>query len=795
MSDTSQHQDEGGNRRRGKLTAKHMYKNNQGDEKIALQIQNNPLPKPKIPDQYPPSEIRWATEYYVSTRWQNIAPSVKSELKDSFTTTVRELAMPHFMENIFSEDIKKQTDQKYFLMLADSGMGKTTFMINLFQKWNRRPRHKIMRLFHIADYKTWHYIERIKDLGKASDTILLLDAFDEDELAMGNYKNRLSDIISFTQDFYKVIITSRTQFFPNSDTIVTQTNIPTDQGFQELSHMYISPFSDEDIDKYLSKRFGSNLKFWNTQRKKRAKEIVEKAPNLVVRPMLLAHVDYLLENDSKYEYSFEVYEEMVNRWIDRETEKVPAEGQEAFSKKLYTFSVKLAENLYHNSLKGVYKIDAPELQSFADQHKIGLSEIDMRSKSLLNRDAEGFCKFSHKSILEYFLAQIAIKDPVFEKKLYHSQLSQANKFVDEIKASLEKTKGFLDRLIELSAQPDEGGGDINLTKQDLNPGRLREIKKLTINKFDVQHEDLKGHELTFKGLDGLQELNLKGNKNLGDVGFLRYLPKLNTLDLSYNYRLSGNIGKIKSLKDLEVLNLEECWKINHILPVIRSLDALKVLNLKGCNRLGNLELLAKFKNLIELHISLEKDNLKFLNNLPELKVLNIVSENKGKIKDLSPISRLSQLQSLTLRDCGQEDLSFLQGMTSLRYLNLEACDEIMDFEQLSKFRFLEALSLKDCVEFDNIGHFRYYEELIYLNLKGCYLLRNLNGIEYLSDLEVLNLSGCRHLQDISPLGALKKLQRLDLKHCLSIKPDDVATLQELLPNCTITYSQDFIRFL
>ena len=63
---------------------------------------------------------------------------------------------------------------------------------------------------------------------------------------------------------------------------------------------YIAPFTDEDIKKFLRKRYHYNLKKF-----KRAWKIVEKNKNLSVRPLLLRFMDELLEEEYSFEYDFQ----------------------------------------------------------------------------------------------------------------------------------------------------------------------------------------------------------------------------------------------------------------------------------------------------------------------------------------------------------------------------------------------------------------------------------------------------------------------------------------------------------
>src|SRR5690606_20307284 len=72
---------------------------------------------------------------------------------------------------------------------------------------------------------------------------------------------------------------------------------------------------------------------------------------------------------------------------------------------LLIFSKEIAKNIYDNRLvrNGLY-IPLDDIDSFAKKNGIKLDNLEMRSRSLLNRDGDGRYKFSHRSILEYFIA-------------------------------------------------------------------------------------------------------------------------------------------------------------------------------------------------------------------------------------------------------------------------------------------------------------------------------------------------------------------------------------------------------
>ena len=578
-----------------------------------VEIDNTPLRPPAIPDYYSPSEVLRATKYFVETKWQQIAPSLKTELRNAYTADIKAAVIPYLIDKTFSPKLERQTDFKFHLILADSGMGKTTLLINLFKRWNSKERHKEMRLYPIASSKSWVEIEKVKKAGKAPDTILLLDAFDEDKTAVENYKKRLEDIIYLTQDFYKVLITSRTQFFPTSKEIVSEVKIRLNTQNHLVQHMYISPFDDKDVDKYLKKRFGGDLIFWNNKRKKLAKNIASKAPNLMVRPMLLAYIDDLLEDKKEYQYSFQVYEEMVKKWVAREAARIEDEKRDLFAQNLYKFSVELAVYLYKNPYEGEYVIFHKDLEPFARESGIDLSKMEMTSKSLLNRNAEGYYKFSHKSVLEYFLMIKYIESSNFALNFNFKEMSQAKTFHKEI----------INHLILLRKQQEitliKG---FSLIRADLDEANLEGIEldqvsleKASLQKVDLQRASLHQVNLTNANLQEakLQEAKLQ-RANLWGTNFQK--ANLESVNLSRSILWVANLQEANLFEanlqetDLRGANLEKANLRNADLRGANLQNTnLEYANLHEANFQGNSLQSTSLEGASLQYANLEKANL------------------------------------------------------------------------------------------------------------------------------------------------------------------------------------------
>lgn len=334
-------------------------------------------------------------KYYVPTRGQKRDPCTEDENIRCFSIDLTS----YFVKQVF-----ENSNEQYYIVLADSGMGKTTFLLHLFFQYYKKIRKKYnIVLVSLAFESSTEIIRKIENKSK---TILLLDGFDEDTHAINDYINRMNVICDETELFYKIIITCRTQFFPDRDSEPKYTGkIKFGIGNKSVEFIkyYISPFNEKEVNLYLKKKY--NYLF---ERKKieRSQKIISNCPYLMVRPMLLSYIDdLLLDKTVKYEYTYEIYKELVLKWIQRETVK---------NELLYEFSEKVAEYMF---LKRSVYIESDKIQELCKKYNIAIRSFEARSRSLLNRNADGMYKFAHKSILEYFLAKKSFQDFEFRKNI------------------------------------------------------------------------------------------------------------------------------------------------------------------------------------------------------------------------------------------------------------------------------------------------------------------------------------------------------------------------------------------
>jgi predicted NACHT family NTPase len=286
---------------------------------------------------YTTAEIEQALQHYVKPDFQDIDPDYADEPGQDKASRVSSFSK---LDEVLSET----TQQKYFIILGGSGMGKTSLCLNYYA----RSRPTARRQLHVLPLGKENIDDVIQQISDKQNAVIFLDGLDEDQLAIVDHRERLDLLFRQTREFNKVILTCRTQFFPSTDDVPQQVGIirfgarrAGDAGAYELQRFYLAPFNDKQIRAYLRKRFPRlsirTLLSRNRLRARRvAIELPRKIPRLSVRPMLLAHLEDLV-GKSDFHYSFEFYQEMIDAWIRREegrTEIRKAEPIKRFCKEL-----------------------------------------------------------------------------------------------------------------------------------------------------------------------------------------------------------------------------------------------------------------------------------------------------------------------------------------------------------------------------------------------------------------------------------------------------------------------------
>ncbi|MCX6276584.1 MAG: formylglycine-generating enzyme family protein, partial [Bacteroidetes bacterium] len=250
------------------------------------------------------------------------------------------------------------------------------------------------------------------------------------------FRKRLDEIVELTRDFREVVITSRTQYFPGQENQAYELRVPRfdEKGFHTLAKLYLSPFHSKEVNRYLCKKYGY-FAFWNRKKKQTALSIVENSPNLMVRPMLLAYIDYLVDSKKIFATTYQIYETLIEKWIDREAvkRKYESTSREKFKNDLHSFSNFVAIEIYkQHKQTGNLSISKEIATGLGKQENLNLKDYEITGQSLLTRDINHNWKFAHKSILEFFLAKQYNVNIEFAKNFEFAGMDMACKFFEEV---------------------------------------------------------------------------------------------------------------------------------------------------------------------------------------------------------------------------------------------------------------------------------------------------------------------------------------------------------------------------
>ena len=168
--------------------------------------------------------------------------------------------------------------------------------------------------------------------------------------------------------------------------------------------------------------------------------------------------------------------------------------------------------------------------------------------------------------------------------------------------------------------------------------------------------------------------------------------------------------------------------------------------------------------------------LEYAINLKELFVREQREEFRGNgISDLSPISGLTQLESLNIGGIGNHvsDLSPIANLTNIKHLHLGG-NPITDLSPIANFTQLETFGFDDNVPLTDISVLADMENLIRVGMWGP-RFRDMSPLVNLPNIETLDLCG----NEISEIPSLKNVPKLKNLYVFGNNVSDVSILQDL----------------
>lgn len=347
-------------------------------------------------------------KYYVEPNCQNINPANYDEAEPD---AVARTPIFDFLNRYFNREFAVQGDgRNQLFILSDAGVGKTSLLM-MVKLCNLLPQLSWDHSFNGATYVELVKLDieslgRIRKMSDKSHTILLLDALDEDPLAWQKPEKRLLNILEATSGFRRVIISCRTQFFPDKGVQAHGTQDKITVGGYICPMIYLSLFDESQVLRYLENRFPVHELADNSRKIARSLEILRLARSLTFRPFLLAHIEDLLDRDHDDWSELAIYRELTQVWIRRELRKAGARG--VTEEDLRLACMALASKMQESGTRHVSKNELAKVAASIPlvSH---ISNIEYNSKSFLNRNSSGDYRFSHFSIQEFFLAEYILE--------------------------------------------------------------------------------------------------------------------------------------------------------------------------------------------------------------------------------------------------------------------------------------------------------------------------------------------------------------------------------------------------
>ncbi len=416
---------------------------------------------------------------YVEPECQDINPADREE--EAVGGANRKPIFARLQETFNAPNPADPNGSNQLFILSDAGMGKTSLLVMLRlgylnRFWPFGYRCVLMKLGEDT-------LDALAKLEEPRNTILLLDSLDEDPTAWGRVEDRIVELLHASKRVRKVVITCRTQFFPdeNKDKVAFKQNRVAIGGFW-CPVLYLSLFSDDQVDRYLRKRF---LRGWRRflpvgkrELIRKAKAIVAKMDTLKMRPMLLAYIDKdFLDRQIDTGNEYAIFRELLDVWIRREALKKVKPGLvKPDPSELWSACGEAALFMHRENTRYVPKATLTE-HVLSYPHLSHIDKVEITGRSLLNKNSDGDYRFAHFSVQEFLLVHKAITDETLI-------LPEPLKTTDQMRAFMS---GFLAgggrpqnrRWLELLGRPSLAGA--NLAGVDLRGMDLLGVDLMGVN--------------------------------------------------------------------------------------------------------------------------------------------------------------------------------------------------------------------------------------------------------------------------------------------------------------------------
>jgi len=327
-------------------------------------------------------------------------------------------------------------------------------------------------------------------------------------------------------------------------------------------------------------------------------------------------------------------------------------------------------------------------------------------------------------------------------------------------------------------------GELN-SLNGLNAPELKIVKLNDLNLLDIS---------ALENSSKIKQLNLAGNENLEDINALHPCVKvLEELNLKGCKQLK-NIDALIDAPKLTSLDLNDCESIKSI-KSLENCNALKNLNIANCSSLMSLEgvqnltIQSKLYDFEQETFSLDGckalTSLEYFPNLPK-EVIRLSFDYMNSLKSFKGIRPLSQIIGLTASNSGINDLRNLCDLANLKGIDLSNCNNLEDVTPIGNMTHLnsvkmnssgiklmpsswkspvKSLELKNCKSLNSLGTLP--ASLDTLIIDGCIGLIQIDGMKTCNSLTSISSDTCTALSNLGVMPP--SLLKISLLGCSKLK--------------------------
>ncbi len=342
-----------------------------------------------------------------------------------------------FDEVLVPELKDEVSDKKFYLLLGDSGTGKSMQMRLLFAQLAIDKGAFSVLFRSCTDDLTPIFNLDAKQKEK---TILFLDSFDEAIEAFQDSEYFFRQIETYTQQYAKVIIACREQFFMGAirkKTSILNVSNRSQYKVFDYKHIYLNYLDEKRIKLRIEQEYSDD-----ETKRERALAIFKQTKNLMVRPIMLQYLEDILDAailQNAYSLnSYQIYRFIVDAWIEREERAMGINNLKKHLEKVMRVFAQRAYVKYVDLLmSGTHLFRASEIKSILDDAGIGVKKLIVADRSLLKRvmvkkGGEPSYSFTHRTFKEFFMAGLLFDGDIDENLLDKNAFSDAWLFYKEM---------------------------------------------------------------------------------------------------------------------------------------------------------------------------------------------------------------------------------------------------------------------------------------------------------------------------------------------------------------------------